>query len=568
MSGDAKNIRGDLLSWLCTNPQATAQLTYRGISITGAEFVEEVDLTWTKISFPIMAFNCVFSETINLSNSQLALLFLEGSSLKDLNANSTHFEGSVFLSYGFKAEGGVDFTNAKIDVNLECSSGQFVGNDRVPALNANSAEVKGSVFLNNGFKAEGGVDFANAKIDRNLDCDSGQFLGTNKVVALNANAAEVKGSVFLNNGFKAEGGVDFGTAKIDGNLECDSCQFLGTNKVVALNANDAEVKGSVFLRNGFKAEGGVDFRTAKIDGNLECNSGQFVGNDNVPALNADAAEVKGSVFLRNGFKAEGGVIFFGAYVGRAFQWFEVKSPEKAILDLRLIKIGTLLNRDSWPIQGNLRVDGSIYDQIDDSAPPSALVQLGWLGQQPRDRFRSQPFEQLFGVLRKMGLEEDARIVMIAKNQEHARYVQWRPEWLWYGFFGQLIGYGYSPWRAFGISLIVILIGWAVFRRGYYRGLITPRGGTEYTMENGEAEPVSKDIPKFNAFVYSLETFVPLVKFGIADCWEPNGKRDAFFVEKSFLMTGGCLRGYMWFHMIAGWVLTALWVGGITGLVKT
>jgi hypothetical protein len=88
------------------------------------------------------------------------------------------------------------------------------------------------------------------------------------------------------------------------------------------------------------------------------------------------------------------------------------------------------------------------------------------------------------------------------------------------------------------------------------------------MVNDVALPISKDYPEFNALVYSLETFVPLVKFGIADRWEPDGKCDAFFVEKSFLMTGGCLRGYMWFHMIAGWVLTALWVGGITGLVKT
>jgi thiosulfate reductase cytochrome b subunit len=168
----------------------------------------------------------------------------------------------------------------------------------------------------------------------------------------------------------------------------------------------------------------------------------------------------------------------------------------------------------------------------------------------------------------MGLEEDARAVMIAKNGEHANHVQGRAEWLWYGPIGWLIGYGYEPWRAFHISPILVLIGWAVFLRGYDRGLITPTEGTEYAMVNDVALPISKDYPKFNALVYSLETFVPLVKLGIADRWEPNGKCDAFFVEKSFLMTGGCLRGYMWFHMIAGWVLTALWVGGITGLVKT
>ena len=88
------------------------------------------------------------------------------------------------------------------------------------------------------------------------------------------------------------------------------------------------------------------------------------------------------------------------------------------------------------------------------------------------------------------------------------------------------------------------------------------------MENSEARSASKDYPKFNAFVYSLETFLPLVKLGVADRWEPNGNRDAFFVEKSWLMTGGCLRGYLWFHMITGWVLSALWIGAITGLLKT
>jgi hypothetical protein len=89
----------------------------------------------------------------------------------------------------------------------------------------------------------------------------------------------------------------------------------------------------------------------------------------------------------------------------------------------------------------------------------------------------------------MGLDEDARQVMIAKNEEHGRYLQsvvwdWhRPlaltrffEWLWYRVFGHiLIGYGYEPWRAFVISIGVILLGWRLFRRGYFLGLITPKG---------------------------------------------------------------------------------------------
>ena len=157
-------------------------------------------------------------------------------------------------------------------------------------------------------------------------------------------------------------------------------------------------------------------------------------------------------------------------------------------------------------------------------------------------------------------------MMIAKNEEHARYVKWRPEWLWYGPIGWLIGYGYDPWRAFWISLGLILIGWAVFRRGYNRGLITPTEEISYAIWNYKIEPVSQFYRKFNAFVFSLETFVPLVKLGIADRWEPNGHK--YFVKGGWPKSGGRLRLYLWCHMIAGWLLSALWVGGITGLVKT
>lgn len=696
LSAGDKNIRGDLLSWLCTNPQATAQLTYRGVSVDSAEIIGRVDLEWVRLSFPIRVSNCAIRDLILLNGGHIAFLSLAGSTMNKLEANGAYFEGTVRLCNRFKAERGVVLTRAKIDGDLDCADGQFVGMNESPAFDANGIEVKGNVFLRNGFKAQGGADLGGAKIDGDLDCQDGQFVGMGESLAFNANSIEVKRNVFLrngfkaegganltgakidgvleceggqfvgkdegpalnansievrkivhlDNGFKAEGGVDLTAAKIDSGLECEGGQFIGNDKALALTASAAEVKHGIFLRNGFKAEGGVNLVAAKIDGNLNCAGGQFVSNDKVPAfdagrvriegdfdceggqfigndkalaLNANGGEVKYAIFLRNGFKAEGGVDLVAAKIGGDLDcgggqfisngktsalnaseaniegvaifnagfaakgnvdfvaananvglvWSDVRSPEKAILDLRLSKIGKLLNdRNSWLNQGCLRIDGFVYDQIHAKSPPTAEFQLGWVRLQPQDRFLPQPFEQLAAVLRKMGLEEEARKVMIAKNQEHAQYVQGQPEWLWYGLFGHLIGYGYTPWRAFFISLIVILIGWAAFRRGYCRGLITPTGGTEYMVENGEAQPVSKDYPKFNALVYSLETFVPIVKLGIAEHWEPNGNRDAYFVERSWLMTGGCLRSYLWFHIIAGWVLTTLWVGGITGLVKT
>jgi hypothetical protein len=326
------------------------------------------------------------------------------------------------------------------------------------------------------------------------------------------------------------------------------------------------------LRNGFKAEGEVNLAHAKVDGLLECDRGEFISKGERLALDANAVEVKGNVFLRDGFKAAGRVTFFGGYVGRGFQWYDVRSPEKAILDLRLTKVGMLLNQPkSWRTQGNLRVDGFIYDQIDGTAPPSAEIQLGWLERQPRDRFLSQPFEQLAGVLRKMGLEEDATKVMIAKNEDQAAHLHWRPAWLWYGLFGKLIGYGYRPWRAFWFSVALIVIGCLLFSWGYNSKIVTPteeRAYATYVEKDGKGDHFER-YAVFNPFIYSLETFVPLLKLGISQYWMPNANSGVpVNIWLAVLPAGSLLRGYLWFHIIAGWVLTTLWVGALAGLVKT
>jgi hypothetical protein len=211
--------------------------------------------------------------------------------------------------------------------------------------------------------------------------------------------------------------------------------------------------------------------------------------------------------------------------------------------------------------------GCVYDRIE---PASAVDQLRWLELQDYHWFRAQPFDQLASVFRKMGLEEEVRMVMIAKNEEHARYVEGRPEWLWFGFFGHLVGYGYSTERTFFFGIAVILIGWRLFRRGYRRGLITPTKGVEYAVGRDGTHPFSEDHPKFNAFVYSLETFVPLVKLGVAEYWEPNGHRSASRNPNKLHsppQSGSLLLAYLRFHIIGGWFITTLWVGLWTGIVK-
>jgi hypothetical protein len=61
----------------------------------------------------------------------------------------------------------------------------------------------------------------------------------------------------------------------------------------------------------------------------------------------------------------------------------------------------------------------------------------------------------------------------------------------------------------------------------------------------------------------------VLKLGISDHWVPNANSGVpVNLGIAVSTTGSLLRYYLWFHIIAGWVLTTLWVGGITGLVKT
>ena len=200
-----------------------------------------MDLAWAKVPFPILASNCVFNDPIDLTHSRLFFLSLSGSSTKVVAADSAAFENGVFLSNGFKAKGSVILKNATIRGDLDCTGGEFVGNDKTPALNADGANIDGAVFLRNDFKAKGAVIFRGAKIKGTLNCVAGDFVGNGQTPALNVNGAYIQNGILFRKsfetgkGFRVEGGVDLTAAKIGIRMECDGGDFVGEGKTPALN---------------------------------------------------------------------------------------------------------------------------------------------------------------------------------------------------------------------------------------------------------------------------------------------------------------------------------------------
>jgi hypothetical protein len=75
-------------------------------------------------------------------------------------------------------------------------------------------------------------------------------------------------------------------------------------------------------------------------------------------------------------------------------------------------------------------------------------------------------------------------------------------------------------------------------------------------------------------MYSVETFVPFLKLGIGERWAPNANIGSTLFSGMPAKMGlprnyGCLlRDYMWLHIVLGWILGTLWIGGLTKLLKT
>ena len=518
-------VRAECIAWLCTDREASALVTHRGIQITGIRIDGELDLSYAEINFPFRILNSAFTESIFLLDTQLRFPSLNGCQIKELYADRLKVPGSLFLGDGFKAEGEIRLVGATIGGDLNCNGAQFL-NSKGRAFNAEGVEIKGNTFFSNGFKAEGGVSLLGAKIGGNLDCDDAQFLNSN-------------GDAF--------------------------------------SADGVEIKGDALLRNGFKAEGEVRLLGATIGGNLECDGAQFL-NSKGRAFNADGVEIKVSAFLRNKFNAEGAVSLVGATIA-SLEIRQVLDPENIVLDLRSASVGTFLDDEhSWPRAGKLFLDGFRYERLHAESPVDAKSRKKWLRRQPSDKFLPQPYEQLAATLRRIGHERDARFVMIAKNRERARFSHFpRQSWWWYNFFGRIIGYGYAPWRAFVMSAVIILLAGVLFAFGYSHDLISPTKESAYEKNSSgqfvlvnEKRKLADNYPVFNPFVYSLESFTPLLSLDQSANWMPNANRSAqcHLWRWQITVTGSELRAYLWIHIITGWLLTTLWVGAVTGLVKS
>ena len=546
-----RQIRAELIQWLCTEPEAAQRANSRGVNVLAAKVTGDLDLSFTNMGFPLSLCHCYLVNDANLTYLTIPALSLRGTRTRSLRANGLSVKQDIRLDQGFVSTGDVFLQGAHIGGSLVCNAGSF-RNPAHAALSADRITVGGSVFLKDGFRAEGEVRLPGAQIGSNLECDGGLFQNPGGQ-ALIAERIKVEGSVFLRNGFSAEGIVTLLGARIEGTLDCEKGTFTNPGDV-AFWADYVKV-GAAYLRDGFRANGRVIFHGAEFARGLHCRQGTF------SALNLNTAAIRG-----------------------IFHWKNVDDAQSTHLDLRNASVDALEDeKASWPEHGSLHLDGFVYDRFSEG-PTDAKSRLMWLARV--QEFTLQPYQQLAKVLRESGDARGARQVLF--EMEHRRRSREDNRWYqraWGWILKMTIGYGHKSWRALSCLLGLIVLGLVLFGFGYLGGAMVPSDKDAYEAFEQRGEPPSY-YPSFNALIYSVENAFPLVSLGVKDRWEPNpGIASTMPVLRcrALQAVGGfslrnwhpcriyaswVLRCWLWFQILAGWVLATLFVAGLAGVVKS
>ncbi|OAN48877.1 hypothetical protein A6A05_02515 [Magnetospirillum moscoviense] len=314
--------------------------------------------------------------------------------------------------------------------------------------------------------------------------------------------------------------------------------FQDCPKIGGIEAGELRVDRSLLLRRS-TVKGRVYLIGADIGGSLEC-SGSYLDGGDEPALRADMLKVAGAIFLRNGFRANGALVLDRAHVG-------------ALND----------SPDCWPTQkGGLELNGFTYGALAAHCGLDSDSRLRWLHLQPKlNYFDPQPYEQLAKVMKAQGHNADARAVLIAKERDRRPFLQWHKRVLSV-LFDVLVGYGYRPWLAAVWMAVFIAGGALAVAQADHLGHMVPAKERVYMDKAYVADRVlPAEYPHLQPVVYSLDVFLPFVDLQQEDYWMPTDQRGQARVFGRGMML------WRWLHIAFGWALSALFVAGITGLIK-
>lgn len=207
-----------------------------------------------------------------------------------------------------------------------------------------------------------------------------------------------------------------------------------------------------------------------------------------------------------------------------------RRPE-GVVDLTNAQVGAFEDDPAtWP--ATLLMRGFVYENLVNDRV-DVRERLRWLTRHP-DGYVPQLYDQLAAAYRRVGHEEAARRVAIAKHQRR-RSVLAPPGKMLNRLLYVTVGYGYRTWLAGVWMLGLLALGTGIFSHAHPTHM----------------DPASRPPGAFHALAYTLDVLLPIVDLGQEKAWRPEGTA----LYWSWALTG------------VGWVLTTAVVAGLTSVLR-
>ena len=95
-----REVRAELIRWLCTSAEATRRIDSRGIQLLASKVTGELDLAYVTVTFPIRFERCRLCADAKMEYVSIPTLNLDGSCIQALNADGADVKGDVVLREG------------------------------------------------------------------------------------------------------------------------------------------------------------------------------------------------------------------------------------------------------------------------------------------------------------------------------------------------------------------------------------------------------------------------------------------------------------------------------------
>ena len=573
----------------------------RGIRISGARIVGDIDLFGGNCNFPIALVSCHIPDKILIQHTQMRGITLSGSILDSgIVADGASIHGNIVCDGDFCSLSQIRLIGASISGYVHFRDAQLQGNGDT-ALLADGVRIGRSILCNNEFRTSGQIRLIGATIGGDADFDGASLEG-NGAPTIFADGAVIEGNLFCRNGFNSAGEIRLLGARIGGNVEFNGSRILSPFSD-ALSGDGILVNGDIFFHEEFSAVGKIRLPGAEVRGNMDFRGANLTGSKD-SILYCSGIHVKGNTFFSDGFEFSGNVDLTNSFVEGLIDWRP--SGWNGELNLSHAKAGLWAdkwNGVSWNCDiereesfSNIDIRDFRFSSFlaDDEVVVDAALRVKWLEAGLKNEFFPGPYENLIRVLRMSGDDDGANRVALEKRRARSRHVvantnSLLPRFarrLWSYFLDITIGHGYQAWRG-GVALVLFLfIGWLVFwfmgpTSSGGHGIVKPSIAVAFMEDlnrrvderplwwkdtpphHGIQYSLPPEYPPFSPFWYSLDTLLPLVDIGQASAWAPSPIHPSITGD----LSGWAVTIYLYIHIIAGWVLSTLTLVALSGVIR-